>query len=199
VGLQALATDAWIVWGLDDATGDETEVVIKIVGPQQNSHTDDEGGGRPYQVHQSWTTPNLACVRVCGNHLVTLRTGQTPPLWEADVYSYQTENDNFTTKPVVSFSSSAATASYGPLQASQCAWSTYGSTILEQGVNPYTERTGGLVLVNLTQDGTLTTHVSENYRLFFWKSVDSILHSSDLTIAFFTLLITNYKPCNKFQ
>ena len=156
VGLQALSDQGWVVWGYDvHPHHSDPMCVTKIVGRSamkmegaKSGDADDE----LYGLAHVWETPHLACARVCGEHLVTLRTDKTA--WGADVYRYR----RATIEPVVSFDSAATNT--GPLCASQLAWSTFGSTLLETGQTPYPQRTGGLLLVNLTQDGTLTTHVS---------------------------------------
>jgi hypothetical protein len=185
IGVQALqGGTSWVVWGYEDPHS-ASSCCAKIISRRSMSDGSASAKNRNhrsesevdeealYAIQETWETPHLACVRVYDEHLVTLQTAESSPRWHCSVYRYSHPRQRTTTgssltfvEPVASFASSpAATAPRGPICASQLALSTFGPTMLETGLVPplYAARTGGLLLVNMTQDGTVTTHVSEDF------------------------------------
>lgn len=168
VGLAALSSasstlSSWVVWGYEQVN---EGAVAKVLAPKslltgattiasedltQASTDDILVGDSPYVELGLLQTPDLACVRVQDEHVVTL--GVRPKTWQADVWKVNATSVD----PVVSFQSSR---NFGTVCAADLALSTFSRMIEEGSPGNFAERTSGLLLVNLTEDGYVTTHVS---------------------------------------
>ena len=180
VGLEAASHGTWVVWGYDHL---DEPAVTRVLGPnnggggggEDNSTTtmgamDDEAATTPYDVWTELVCPHLKCARVCDDHFITLtdtsyNNDNTEDVasflsLQASVYQIQPTG---TAQPVVSWTSSARQQQqhqqFGPVCAADLALSTFGPTSVEPGTLHFPNRTSGLMLVQLTQHGYVTTHV----------------------------------------
>jgi len=186
VGLEAASHGTWVVWGYDNL---DEPAVTRVLGPhhggavEDNSTTittpkDEDDAKTQYHVWTELVCPHLTCTRVCDDHFVTLMDTSykdndedvmSSLSWQASVYQIQPTG---TVQPVVSWTSSSSSSStarqqqqsqqFGSVCAADLALSTFGPTSVEPGTLHYPSRTSGLMLVQLTQHGYVTTHVRMN-------------------------------------
>lgn len=165
VGLAPIpSSSSWVVWGYERVN---EGAVAKVLTPKSSLlHTVPSGSvmedltqeSIDYAGYGSYVelgllqTPKLACVRVQEDHLVTLGVGVES--WQADVWKV---NATTSVDPIVSFQSSR---NFGAVCAADLALSSFPRLVEEGSQGIYSQRTSGLLLVNLTEDGYVTTHVS---------------------------------------
>jgi hypothetical protein len=187
VGLQACGTSGWVVWGCD--RGVHEAAVAKVFCPTKTTGVDDwtaEGSSvrdeslaaattnPSYSQIALLSTPNLACARAQDDHVVTVGVDPETAGWTADVWKIR--SDGTAVDPVISFRSPQEQQSFGRLCAAELALSSFPRLVEEQqsdgrdegGNSLWQNRTSGLLLVNLTEEGYVTTHVSnaENGRIW---------------------------------
>ena len=188
-----VSSSSWVVWGYDamhqaavakivsPRASSTTTTTLEATDDQTDDMTTSDMGLLPFTLTTLPTQTDLACARVCGDIVVTFGsihrdTTQSEPLsmtpstesppqlqWQADVFRLSSSSSFSSSHEPQLITSFHVTSKYGNVCATELALSTFGSTFLEEGTPHLPQRTSGLMLVSLTQEGNITTHVSTIY------------------------------------